>query len=262
MIKNKVKWDLKDGKTSIGTFLNLMKDPEAVRILGDAGFDFFVVDAEHSPYNEDTARLLMKEGRATGIMPFMRVPDPIYHFLARALDSGAMGLIIPRVETKEQVERIIESTKFPPWGRRGSALRPVALDYESTPVQDYIVQANRETMIAIQIESSTAIERIDDLLSVEGVDAAFIGPNDLSINLGIPGKQGDPKMFECVKEVIEACKRHDAVPGCQQNDLELLIEWMKMGITMASYGSEVVHLKTGAEMKARKMRQAAVGAHS
>lgn len=256
MQTNTVKAALKQGRTVIGTMMVGTKSPDVVHVLRSAGFDFLFVDTEHSPYNPETVATIIREARAAGIVPLIRVPNAEYHLMSKPLDAGAMGLMIPRVETTEQVRCIVQSTKYPPWGIRGCAVRGPMTDYERIAVEDYIQHANQDILIITQIESKKAIDHIDDLLSIQGVDVALIGPNDLSLSLGVPGELDHPLMVDYIEQLIAACRRHGVAPGIHLGNMDLLLKWTRKGMRMITYSTNVGLLGQGAAQGVKMLKEA------
>ncbi|HID94979.1 MAG TPA: aldolase [Candidatus Latescibacteria bacterium] len=254
MKRNKVKDILQRGGTAIGTMVTEFRSPEIGRLLAAAGFDFMVVDTEHSPHHLETLNDIMRGAKATEICPIVRVPDAEYHLMARTLDIGAQGLMIPRVETKGTMERIIRSTKYPPLGFKGYGVRPIHTDYEKIPLKELIQRLNEESLIVVQIESKKAIEEIDDLLSVKGVDVAVIGPNDLSISLGIPGETNHPLMTEYIERMVEGCRNRGVVSGIHLRDTESLRRWEEKGMRFLIYSSDSRMLMSRASEAVRGLR--------
>ncbi|MCA1554823.1 MAG: aldolase, partial [Chloroflexi bacterium] len=194
MIENKVKRSLQSGGTCIGTMITDARTPAVAQVLANAGFDFFILDTEHGSYSMETVADLMLMSRLVGIAPFVRVPDGAYPWIARTLDAGALGIMLPRVRTREQVEAFVHAAKYPPLGERGMAAGRGNTMYRGMKLAEYAPLANDATFLILQIETREAIEHIDDLLSVEGVDAALIGPNDLHMSLGVPSDGEHPQV--------------------------------------------------------------------
>jgi len=237
MRPNRVKRALREGNVVVGTMISEVRSPTFMQILALAGFDFVFIDMEHGAYDLERAADLIRVARLSGICPLVRVPDPQYHLISRPLDAGAQGLMIPRVESVEQVTTIVRSVKYPPKGERGFSGWRGYNDFQQEPIPDLIRQANEETMIILQIERKRAVERIDALLSIEGVDAALIGPDDLSVSLGLPGQHTHPAMDESIQRVIEACVRHNVACGIHIGNLDQLQRWRDRGMRMLTYSS-------------------------
>ncbi len=239
MRENKVKRALQRGETVIGTMITEVRNPAIAQILAVAGFDFMFIDMEHGSYNMETVADTIQAARLAGICPLVRVTNPEYHLMARPLDAGAQGLMIPRVETVEQVEHIVASTKYPPRGLRGCSVLRGHSDYQREKVKDFIERMDAENLVILQIEGKRAIESIDDLVSVPGVDAAVIGPNDLSISLGVPGQMDHPLLRESIDRVIDACRRRGVASGIHIGNMEALKGWMRKGMRFIAYSTEV-----------------------
>jgi len=255
MKKNRVKQALREGKTVIGTMITEFRTPEIARMMAAAGFDFIFIDTEHSPFTLETVVDIVRACRAVDLVCLVRVPDAEYHLIARALDAGADGLMIPRVETREVVEQIIQAAKYPPWGVRGYGLRAITTNYEKAEVGDWIEWLNENTMIVIQIERKRAIENVDQLVSVRGVDAAFIGPHDLSISLGVPGQFDHPRMVEAIQRVVDTCKRHNIASGIHVRDLQKLLYWKERGVRMLTYSTDVNMIMSAATEAVEELRK-------
>lgn len=254
MRANEVKRAIGRGETVIGTMITEVRTPAIAQFLAEAGFDFFFIDMEHGPYNIETVADIIRAARLAGICPLVRVPDPDYHLLARPLDAGAQGLMIPRVETVEQVEHIVASVKYPPLGRRGCSVLKGHSDYHPEPTKDFTDWMNTETLVILQIERKRAIDRIDELLSVPGVDAAVIGPNDLSLSLGVPGQMDHPLLIESIDKVIATCQRHGLASGNHIGDLEALKGWIRKGMRLIAYSTEVNFIIKTAQAAIRELR--------
>ena len=191
---NTVKQALKEGRTQLGCSCFQLRSPDAVRALAAAGLDWVFFDAEHGAFGLETLQDLMRVAVASGLCPIVRVADLQYALIARALDCGAQGVLLPRVESPELLEKAVSWTRFPPMGTRGYGLAAPQLDYEPISIPDAIAHVNDNVLVVLQIETRAALERIDELLSVPNIDAVLIGPGDLSISLGVPGELDHPSL--------------------------------------------------------------------
>ncbi len=238
MIENPLKWALKRGETVWGTMVMEFGAPSVVRILKKAGWDYILPDLEHTAFSLETIGSMIQVAKGVGLPVIVRVPDIERSWISRVLDAGALGVMIPRVETKEQVEEAITYAKYEPQGTRGVAIGIAHTDYQLVDGQTYIRKANEETMIVVQIESGKAIENLDAILSVPGVDVAFVGIADLATSLGIPIQFTHKKFVAAVERVIERCQVYKVVPGMWVGSVEEAVRWQAKGMRMMMYGTE------------------------
>jgi 4-hydroxy-2-oxoheptanedioate aldolase len=206
MKKNLLKEKLQKGAVAAGV---IIQDPAAqvVEILGLLGFDWLFIDCEHGPMHvEDVGRLVMA-AELRGMTPLVRVPQNLPEIILRYLDVGAMGILIPGVETAEEAKKAVSAAKYPPEGVRGLAGGRGADFGLSGPLGDYVRIANQETMVLPVIESWKGVEHIVEILETEGIDGVSIGSNDLSQSLGIPGQTNHPRVLEAIDKVLAAAKK-------------------------------------------------------
>jgi 2-keto-3-deoxy-L-rhamnonate aldolase RhmA len=239
MRTNTVKQALKEGKTQFGCNTSMLRSPEVPRILAAAGLDWSYLDSEHGGFDLETLQDLIRAANEAGLCPIVRVADLQYALVARALDCGAQGVLFPRVESPELLERAISWTRFPPEGVRGYGLQPTHVGYEAVGMPDIIAHSNANTMVVLQIETRTALERIDELLSVPKIDAVMIGPADLSISLGVAGQFEHPTLVAAIEKIRDACIRHGIAPGIHMRSLKLVQYWRDRGMLFLSCNSEI-----------------------
>ncbi len=239
---NKVKQTLKSGGVCFGTMLRILHSPHAIPLCASAGWDFVILDTEHADYNSETLAAMCLTAKYEPLALLTRVPDKLYHQLAKPLDLGVEGLVIPRVESREEVRQIIDSTKYSPMGQRGASISAPLTLFRQHDVLEYLQWANRETLIVIQIESENAVEKVEELVSVDGVDAVLIGPFDLSQSMGIPGQTSHPRMVEALKRVIEGCNRHNVAPGIHLSAMDAATEWVKAGMRFLTFSYDIKFL--------------------
>ncbi len=253
MRDNKVRMALKRGETVIGTMVTEMRSPAIALLFAHAGFDFMFIDMEHGAYSIETVADIIKVARLADIVPLVRVPDGVYHLIARVLDAGAMGVMVPRVETREQVEQAVAALRYPPVGERGCSTSKGNSDYQGGPLWEFTRHANEHILAVMQIERKAAIEHIDELLSVPGVDVALIGPSDLTLSLGAPNPQ-DPAVQEAIQKVIEAGRRHGVATGIHLRNVEQLKVWRERGMTMLTYSTDLDLILSGARAGVQALR--------
>lgn len=234
MIENSLKRLLRSGGTAIGTMVCDTRTPAVARALAAAGFDYFILDTEHGSFSLETVSDMMQMARLAGITPLVRVPDFNYPFIARTLDAGAMGVMVPRVKTCAQVDQIVAAVKYAPLGQRGMMNARTNTDYRGMGIGEYGARANAETMVIVQVETREAVEDIDALLGIPGVDAALMGPADLSVALGTMDV-GHPTVTEYTQRVVDAAARRGLPSGTHVGDLAMLKHWKDRGMRLLMY---------------------------
>lgn len=254
MKKNTVKQALREGRLQLGTAFQQLRSQDVVRILAAAGFDWAFLDGEHGGFGQETLQDLCRMAVKVGLSPIVRVADLQYALVARALDCGAEGVLFPRVEEPQVLERAVGWTKFPPLGTRGMGLTPLHVDFEPAGIAAIMEHMNREQMVVVQIETVRAVEARDELLSVRGVDAVMIGPVDLSISLGVPGEFEHPKMLGAVEKIVASCVAHGVAPGAQARSLALAERWRAMGCLFVGCSSETGMLYEAARGIASRLK--------
>jgi 2-keto-3-deoxy-L-rhamnonate aldolase RhmA len=255
MRANALRSQLGAGKPAIGTMIDEISSPFIVHILANAGFDFVFVDLEHGRFGQEEAANLIQTIRLSPMTCLVRVPDNQYHLIARVLDAGAEGIMVPRISTRQEVEAVVQSVRYPPVGQRGLSVTRGHNNYERGEAQAFAQQANRENLVIVQIERREAVENIDSLLSVPGVDVALVGPVDLSISLGIPLDYSHPDMENAIQRVVDACQRHNVFAGIHTRNLQALSYWHQRGIRMLTSSSDLDMLLDSSTELARALRE-------
>lgn len=249
MRPNRVKRALMEGKVQIGTWVNVFRTTQITQMLATAGFDFMYVDMEHSCLSLETVSDLCTAAMAAGLVPIVRPSAKEPHLLTRPLDNGAMGLLIPHVDTRQEAEAVVRAVRFPPLGERGMNLQNIHTGYGKANGEDYVRSTHAETLLLVQIESDKGISTLDEILSVDGVDGAVIGRADLSTDLGLPGQTNHPEVVNRVERMIASCQRHGKIPGLLVQDVASARQWISKGIRLVPYSSDV-SLLMGAASKA------------
>ncbi|MCC7497017.1 MAG: aldolase [Bryobacterales bacterium] len=235
---NQVKRTLRAGQVQLGTGFAQFRSPDVARILAAAGFKWAFLDTEHGGFDLETIQDICRVAVPAGLVPIVRVADLQYSLVARSLDAGAQGIIFPRVESRELLERAVSWTRFPPTGIRGFGLASLHVDFEKVSIAEIAAHMNEQVLVVLQIETALAVERRDELLSVPGVDAVMIGPVDLSISLGVPGDFMHPKVVEAMEKVRDSCLTHGVIPGTQTRTVELARFWRDHGMLLLGCNSE------------------------
>jgi len=242
MRANLVKQNLRAGKLQLGTGFGQLRSPEIPKMLSAAGFQWAFIDTEHGGFDLETVQDICRVSVMAGLSPIVRVGDLQYSLVARALDCGGQGIIFPRVESPELLERAVSWTKFPPLGVRGYGLTAVQVDYEPVTFAQIIEHMNANTMVVLQIETKRALEARDELLAVGGIDAVMIGPADLSISLGVPGEFQHPKMVEAMEKVRDSCVKRGIAPGTQTRSSALAKFWKERGMLFLGCSNDTAML--------------------
>lgn len=247
---------MKAGENLIGTMTNVLGHPDLPRILQSCGFDFFIVDCEHGCYDYSQVSAMVAVAKAIGIGALVRVPGVLREPILRFMEMGADGLMLPSTDTPEQARTLVEYAKYSPMGKRGMSMMRAHNRY--IPVPDpvaYMKQANEETILIAQIESARSVENIDAILSVEGIDVAFMGPNDLCCDLGVTGNQKAPVFARSVEKVIEAAKRHGKACGTHCMNVAAYELWHGKGMDFNLYSNEVSMIMNDATRTLGLMRR-------
>ena len=235
---NTTREKLSKGETVIGCGLQCYRSPEIARTFAAAGFDYVFIDMEHGSYDLETAQDMIAAANGSGITPIVRVGELLYSLVARLLDSGAQGIILPRVEDPRILAEALSWMRFPPVGKRGYGVNTTMIGYESRGFKEIIEHQNRNTLAVVQFETRLAMERADELLSLPGMDIAMVGPADLSIALGIPGEFDNPLLVSTVERLIGQCNRHGVVPGIQTRSTAMAKAWVERGMRFVGAGAE------------------------
>lgn len=253
MRTNQVKEKLKRGEPALGAWLSLPSVPSA-RIMARLGFDWLVVDMEHSAHNAalmaDMVATIVDAGTSA---PFVRVPANGVEWFKWALDAGAWGIVVPMVNNREEALRAVEFAKYPPRGTRsiGGAFGPYGFGISNWP--EYARVANDETLLIAQIESAAAMRNLDAILSVEGVDVAFVGPNDLHAQIGLaPSSDGaEPEFLEALERIKASASRHGVATGIFSSDGEAAAKRIRQGFQMISVTTDISSMMAEARRNLR-----------
>ena len=247
MLKNKVKAKLSKGQCVYGTMMQEVTTPTAAQVFERAGYDFFMLDCEHGAYNQGTVREILRVARLEGICPLVRIRSLDYSLVAGYLDAGAMGIMLPRIEHSKETQLLVDFMKYPPIGVRGLSSDAPHSDYNFGDLEEFIHWQDTNTIAIAQIERKLAIENLEEILSVPGIDAALIGPEDLSLSYGVPGQTNHPIVKEAISEVIETCAKLGITAGIHMDNIDRLLEWRDKGMQMLMYNSDLGFLIEGAK---------------
>ena len=251
---NPVKRRLMQGESVLGTMVFEFFTPGTPQILRAAGADFAIFDMEHSGVGMDAIKMMMAASRGIGLVPMVRVPATEYHFIARVLDIGAMGLMVPMVESVEQARAIVAATRYPPQGRRGAAFGVAHDHYEAGAVTDKIAAVNERTFVMAQIETAKGAEAVDAIAAVDGIDCVWLGHFDLTNFMGIPGEFEHPRYLEAVDAIVAAARAHGKVAGMMAADVTWARRYRERGYTVIAYGLDHLLLQGALREGLRALR--------
>src|SRR5262245_15126253 len=213
MRPNAVKAKLAAGGTALGAFMFEFATTGIARLAAEAAAEFAVFDMEHSGWSIETIRMLLATCGGTSLVPLVRVPTTEYDLIARALDMGAPGIMVPRGEWADQARRVVESAKYPPIGRRGAAFGIAHDNYTGGDTLAKIAAANRETLLIAQVETAAGVRHVEEIAAVDGIDELWIGHFDLSNSPGIPVQFTHHMFQDAVAKVLAACAGHRKAAG-------------------------------------------------
>jgi 2-keto-3-deoxy-L-rhamnonate aldolase RhmA len=202
------------GQKIYGTMLRVSQNPAVCYLAKHNGLDFVMYDCEHAPYDMETLHNLFITGNALGLGGFLRVPDLSKDYISRALDQGARGVMVPMLETPEMAKALVKYSKYQPIGSRGFSNAIANVDYVAGRKHVEVMEEANNTVVSIaQIETKLAVDNAAAIAATPGIDALLIGPNDLSLSLGIPGDLFNPIELEAIAHVAAACKKEKKAFG-------------------------------------------------
>jgi 2-keto-3-deoxy-L-rhamnonate aldolase RhmA len=216
---------LRGTRALLGMFVGI-PSPSLVEMCGHAGVDFVIVDNEHGPAGIESTEHMLRAARASGVIPVVRTLESD---ILRVLDIGASAIQVPQVNTAEQAKRIVAAAKYPPIGMRGAAFSTRAAGYGFFGGERHVADSNVGTAVIVMTETRTAIENLDAILSVPGIDAVFFGPNDLSFSYGHPGEMGHPDVIGAIEHGIDRALAHGVAPGVLALTPDDFHRWRRRG---------------------------------
>jgi 2-dehydro-3-deoxyglucarate aldolase/4-hydroxy-2-oxoheptanedioate aldolase len=245
---------MRAGETVFGTMIAESFSPGICRVVKLAGYDFIIIDTEHSLAGVETVAWMIRAGRDIGLAVIVRAPAFEGQWLNRYLDLGAAGILIPRVEDAEQCRAIVNTIKYPPVGIRGLATVAGHSDYDPPPTPELVAWANENLLLAVQIETQKGLDNRQDILSVPGVDALFIGPNDLSLSMGYPGGLDHPAVLAAMDDIVATAKACGVAPGMHVFDIPGAKKWLAAGAKFLAYSSDLALILSGSRQALAELR--------
>jgi len=236
---NRFKQVRAEGRVPVGHMVLEFGTRGVAQMLEVAGVDFVVIDMEHTGFSAANVADLIAWFKATTVAPFVRVPQLLYHFVARSLDAGALGIMAPNVTGAAQARALVEAAKYAPLGRRGVILGESHTHFKGVDSREFMEYSNQNTTIICQIESREGLESLEQIAATPGVDVLWIGHFDLTQSLGIPGQFHHQLFLDAAQRVVDTARRHGLGAGIQPSSLAQAQEWIELGFDVISYSGDL-----------------------
>ena len=234
MFRNNLKARLAEGRVPVGHMIWEFATRGMATMAESAGLDFVLIDMEHGPFSAAQVADLIAWFRRTSVTPMVRVPVPEYHFIARMLDAGALGIMTPNVRDGATARHIAQSVRYAPEGRRGLGLGGSVSGYEAVDFRSFMDASNEAVTIINQIESQEGLDNLEEIAEA-GTDVLWVGQADLSQSLGIPGEFDHPRFQAALRQVVDCARAHGLGAGIQPSDAEQMAAWRAVGFNVISY---------------------------
>ncbi|GAA0720294.1 2-keto-3-deoxy-L-rhamnonate aldolase [Clostridium malenominatum] len=238
MLKPDLKQKLSNGEVVFGTFFKL-NSASLVEMLGYAGFDFVIIDNEHSNYSFSEMENLIRAGDCVNMHTIVRIPSATEENIAHALDSGASGVQVPGLTTVEQVKKAMVHTKYYPLGRRGLTTVQRACKFSFMNKNDYIKASNEDTLVVVHVENKEMVDQIEELCQISQIDVLFAGPADLSQSIGKPGEVNDPEVMALIEKIFTVAAKYKKAVGIYVGNAASAEKYIKMGAQFIAFQSDV-----------------------
>jgi 2-keto-3-deoxy-L-rhamnonate aldolase RhmA len=252
---NAAKARLRKNELAIGIGVRLVRNVDIIKVMKAAGFDWLFLDLEHGSMSIETACEISVAAQDSGIAPIVRVPYGELAMATRVLDGGALGIVIPHVDTPEEAREIADRLRYPPRGHRSVGGGQAQFDYAPMPMSEMTEKSDDNTLITVMIETPKAVENAEAIAAVPGIDSLLVGSSDLSMELGIPGQNGHEKVQAAVDKVVAACRKHNKWPGMGgAYSEELLKLYIDKGMKLMLAGNDLPMLTGAARAHQAKVR--------
>ena len=236
MRANPLKERLRAGGRAFGAMVFEFFSPGLPQLCKNAGAEFILYDMEHTGLGFETLKTQCALCLGLGLVPMARVPRGEYHFIARALDVGALGVMVPMVGSRDEAQRIVACTRYPPQGRRGAAFGFAHDDYQGGEVAAKMAALHERTLVIAQIETDEGLDNVEAIAAVPDIDALWIGHYDLTSFLGIPGEFRHPQYLAAIDRVLAACAASGKVPAFLATDEAWARDYAAKGFRLMAYG--------------------------
>lgn len=246
---------VKEGRIPIGTMVWEFGSRGMPKILEAADLDFVLIDMEHSTFDGERVADLLALLKATPVAPFVRVPQRLYHFLARAMDAGALGVMVANVETAEEAREIVDAVKYAPMGHRGVGLGSAHTDFVVPDPVTYFREANENTTIIAMIESPRGVANADAIAALPGIDVLWVGHFDLTQALGIPAQFRHPDFLDAIYKVVSATRKYGKLAGINPRSHEQTDEWVAAGFNAISWANDTTIYRDALSQTVQSLRR-------
>lgn len=254
-IPNPARDRLAEGRLSLGVGIRLARTVEIAKAMRVAGFDWLFLDLEHGIMSLDTASQIATAAIDAGISPIVRVPSGEFAMATRMLDNGALGIIVPHVDTAEEARDIVQRLLLPPRGHRSLGGSAAVLNHGNYSVREASLALNAANLVVVMLETPLAIDNAEAIAAVEGIDVLLIGSNDLAAEMGIPGEFEHERIVQAYARVIAACRKHGKWPGMGGiYNQPIMQRYIGMGARFVLSGADVSFVQTGAVARAEFLR--------
>ena len=246
---DQLKARLRQGESCKGTFVLFSGGGDFALFLAGLGFDYFIFDLEHSMFDLARTRETILAARAAGIATIVRIPEMAYHFAARVLDAGATGLMLPRVESREQAEKLVQASRYPPHGERGISTFAGHNDFTRIAnVPEFLARKNENVILVAQIESVKGVEHREAILSTPGLDACLIGTGDLAMSMGFAGQPNHPEVLAQAEKVIATARANHLIVSIPIRAPEDVAFWTERHMKMLTLATDGALFTLGANL--------------
>lgn len=254
-VRNPARERLVKGELSLGMGLRQARTVDIAAAMASCGYDWLFIDLEHGTMPLDLATQISVAALGAGITPLVRVPAGAYALATRSLDGGALGIVMPHVDTAEEAAAVVDHLKYPPLGHRSVAGGMPYFGFRSVAMAEATATMNAETLVVVMLETPRAIANADAIAAVKGVDVLLVGTNDLMMEMGHPGRLDHPEVARAYEQVIAACGRHGKWPGMGGVYAEdLMAKYVAMGMRMILSGNDLALMMAAGSQRAKFLR--------
>jgi 2-keto-3-deoxy-L-rhamnonate aldolase RhmA len=254
-VENPARSRLEADELSLGVGIRVARTVDIALMMKSAGMDWLFIDAEHGCLDIETIAQLSVAALGVGISPIVRVPNGDMRTAARALDGGALGIVVPQVQSAQEAREIVRQLRYAPMGERGVTGMQPQFGYMPIELGAATAELNRSILLVVMLESPLAISRSDEIAAVPGIDVVMVGTNDLAMSLGKPGQFGDPQVGEAYETVVAACRKHGKWAGSGGlGDPAHFKRYIDLGVRFFLAGQDLGFLMGGARERSRSLR--------